>query len=354
MRPAAAPRPARPPRWRLALLAMAATLALAEIAARAAAPRLAAGADDLSSPGAYAAKWAAMKRAGGETIAVLGDSVALGDTLRAHGERDWRARNLDAALSDALAAEGAPARIANFAANGLRPADLAAATRDLLAAGVRRFVVVVGLRGLSSDFEPETARHEFSWRARLDLSCGSALCPQSAAETGASAAASAVWAARGAADLGLRRLLDGPLAGVLTRWRAAGRLASDDHALLIALQAGQRFRSAAIAPDRIQTRALRDLLEAARGAGARVALVYATENPDYLAQLAPPATIEAARAGLAALAAEFPDTTIWIGPDAGAAHDDFVDFVHPGAKGYRRLAGRIAPALVAPQAAPAR
>ena len=88
--------------------------------------------------------------------------------------------------------------------------------------------------------------------------------------------------------------------------------------------------------------------------GARVALVYATENPDYLAQLAPPATIEAARAGLAALAAEFPDTTIGIGPDAGAAHDDFVDFVHPGAKGYRRLAGRIAPALVAPQAAPAR
>lgn len=318
-----------------ALAVIAVALVGIEAVVRFSSRQIARGADDLTTLPAYVTKLAAFERTVGPRIAVLGDSVALGDTLAKHGVSDWKRRNLDAALVARVQTFEAAPLIANFAANGLRPSDVERAAADLIDSGARKLVIVVGLRALSEDFEPENARFEQPWRRKY-----------SSAAPNAAGQLAGFWQTRGAVDLTVSGLIGGPFSAVLTRWRVAARSARDDDELTVALQAAQRFRSAAVSPERVQSQALRHTLQKAQAGGAQIVLVYATENPDYVEQLAPPSQMAKARAGLESLAADFPQTVQYIGPDDGAAPEDFVDFIHPSARGYARMAERIAPLLV--------
>lgn len=307
---------------------------------------IAKGADFLLTASSYIAKWQSSGKLETNRIVILGDSVALGDTLRLHGDANWRQHNLGAALHEAMAKRGRDAPISNFAGNGLRPADIEATFRDLVANGTRRFVIVMGLRGFSADFETAPNQYEHPWRRKVSLSCGSWLCKSPDGKihllTQTSAMLSRLWITRGAIELWIGRFVGSLPKDLVTRFRTLGQTSSVDDDLMLTFQANRRYQSVAVEDFRIQTQALRALLTHASEQKVSVVLAYATENPRYQESLGSADIINQARKALASLAAQHPQTVIWLGPDEEVTNTEYLDFIHPNRTGYQRLAERIA------------
>tara|TARA_B100001093_G_C26420053_1_gene839398 strand:+ start:103 stop:588 length:486 start_codon:yes stop_codon:yes gene_type:complete len=153
---------------------------------------------------------------------------------------------------------------------------------------------------------------------------------------------SRLWLTRGAIELWIGRFVGSLPKDLVTRFRTFGQTRSVDDDLMLTFQANRRYQSVAIEDFRIQTQALRALLTHASEQKVSVVLAYATENPSYQASLGSADIINQARKALASLAAQHPETVIWLGPDEEVTNTEYLDFIHPNRTGYQRLAERIA------------
>ena len=90
----------------------------------------------------------------GYRVALLGDSVVMGLSLKEHGDPDWQSHTLTSVLQKRLNAEFPHANVLvmNLALNGAVPGDLAAVAEQLRHARPHLVIADIGLRAFSNDF----------------------------------------------------------------------------------------------------------------------------------------------------------------------------------------------------------
>lgn len=266
-------------------------------------------------------------------IAVLGDSIALGQVMSAHNISGWQEKELSSAIGKAIEERGVRANVFNFAANGQRPADMAKILDALLQRGVDAVVVIVNLRGFSVDFEPPDQQHLAPWYD--DLTSPSWLDR---------------FPLRGLADLFVHQVFGAPPQQWLSRARARmndGGAVSPEASAIQALRLRQRLSSVLVNPDeRVQAKVLAQALQKANLAGVPVVVVYATENPKDARRMMPPPAFQRHRAALEQMVAKSGKRHTYLGPDDELKEQHFIDEMHLTPEGYALMAKRIAPVVV--------
>jgi lysophospholipase L1-like esterase len=321
--------------WAIATAALAVFAGALELISRSAsvAAYIAAEPADIGTSPAYAAKLLAFEAIPSPKIVIVGDSVALGEVMADHGFGDWQRHELSRALAGTMRESGSNAFVANFASNGLRPADEARLLLDVQRAGADAIVLVLGLRGFSAEFEATGERYTQEWRSRKS-----------------SLEFDRLWKTKSAVDFVVTDWLGGPLKTLLAVVRreqqaARPRNAASDAVQMLLMK--RRLNNVSVDQDqRFQAHALFEALRVADARGVPVLAVYATENPRTLPQLMTPQNRDRGRAGLRALVCASGSRIRYLGPDETMTPDLFVDFIHLNPKGYSAMAERIAPELL--------
>jgi lysophospholipase L1-like esterase len=294
----------------------------------------------------------------GPRAVLLGDSLVFGANLQKQlGER-WQWSTLPAQFERVMRAHDPASRALNLGVNGILFSDLVCVVRDVLARAPELLVIGVSPRPFSSEFATAGAE-----------SARPFLCPAAASGTlarlnqSASSLAYALLPAYRYRDLWQFRAFDSTprkrlVSTVLSATAAIGEPPADPEdaeeqaeltAMMQSVRAAQRYNSLEVRPSHPQARALRQLLaELSAQRSTRVLVFYLHENLAPIeAQLDVPHYQDSARRfselvsqGLAgAPRARF--TTL----DARGFSGEYTDHIHLTARGYARLAERLAAEL---------
>jgi len=299
---------------------------------------------DVATEPAHAARLNALSLQPRPRVLVVGDSVALGRIMADHGIGGWQSQELSAALRKALRQERPDIVVANFAGNGLRPADQAELMREAAEVGVDAIVLVVGLRGFSAEFEQEAERYTYPWLRDAAQVAGNGVRLASSSLDPAGP-----WHFRAVTDFLVVDRLGGPLRTLLTQLREEAKAGQPNPAreAVQALRMRQRLANAGFDPaTRFQAGKIAETLRFLNARDVPVVVVYATENPAALPRMMPPAMIARNRAALEGLVRFGGNRHAYLGPDSSMRTEFFLDQMHPTAAGYEQMARRIAPALL--------
>ena len=156
----------RPRSWSIAIVIFVTLAVAAEIIARSPAVALYIAAEpaNIVSYPAFVAKMQSFASLRQPKVMLVGASEALGQVMSDYGVKDWQSRGLSSALAEALRPQRPDIVIANFAGNGLLPADQAAIMLEGMRAGADAIVLVADLRGFSEEFEAASDRYAQPWR----------------------------------------------------------------------------------------------------------------------------------------------------------------------------------------------
>lgn len=344
----------RPRSWTVAIAVFLTLAVAAEIIARlpAVALYIATEPANIVSYPAFVAKLQSFASLRQPKVMLVGASEALGQVMTDYGVKDWQSRGLSAALAEALRPQRPDIVIANFAGNGLLPADQAAIMLEGMRAGADAIVLVADLRGFSDEFEPPDDRYAQPWRTTGPLRP----LPEPGRSQGGSIdggeySLSAAWRTKAVVDFLITDETGGPVPAALTELRdnhQAARRASKANQAVQTMRLKQRLSSVGFdLADRFQARQLAGALKILNTRGVPVIVVYATENPGVLPRLMAPGAVQRDRAALEAMvAANGGGRDVYLGPDPAMTPGLYVDPSHPTPEGYRVMARRIAPELL--------
>jgi lysophospholipase L1-like esterase len=317
---------------------------------------------DIQTPSTLHVKLEALRRFKGLKIAVLGDSLVFGRTMRDHGDADWQSHTLARQLEHRLAAAdpARPVMVANLGMNGTLPSDLDQLVRIVTALQPDLVVFDLSLRSFSRDFERAADSQTRAWLADLTIAPNGRYATTAVqASLGRRIGDLAVntWYLYRLKDYLQSLLFEGQPVAYLTQVRnrfdaalqrkPAGAAASPDgfDALVLAMKARARYAKIDLAADNPQAQALERLLQRLKTAGQPALAFYATEKPQALEELIERRDYDALQAKLAALMATAGPTVSYIGPQSIYQPSNFLDHVHLDQDGYRRLADHLAPAV---------
>jgi len=286
----------------------------------------------------FSAKINALEGVDAPIAVLIGDSVAFGKTMSGYGYDNWQERELSAKLNERLAENGTALRVANYASDGLTPADFSAIIDRAIKAEVDVVILVVGLRGFSKSFEARDERYSYGWG-------------KTSGGKNFTKIVNKYWQTKPALEFGLSELVGGPLNSVLTRIRKpcySGKCESQmplDGIQI--LQMKRRLAGIEINPDvSFQAKELSNGLKALDGAGIPVIVVYATENPAVVSAIIKPEQLQKARSELLTLITHANPNSIYFLPDTSLTKDMYVDHMHLTPDGYGKMADRLAPVLI--------
>lgn len=304
---------------------------------------------DIVSPETYLAKLGLIRHHRGRTVAVIGDSQIVGETMSQRGDQSWRDHtldrniqrqlNLDPSLRDVL--------VVNLGINGLLPCDLRYVVHDALDAGASALVFNVGMRGFSSDFETAGTMSVRPWLARLCRKHGEVqLCD----ETSRLLNKSRLYEIT---DLLQQRFLGGPLRDAIVtatdaafdRWlRPAADSEDVENSLTLMIRARSRFDSVSFNSDRLQVEALYQTLEEIQARNAKSVVFYTTENNQEFDQIMDHDRAARIRSRILSFLARYASPILKVVPPLETIPPEhFLDFMHLDAQGYHIVAQRIAP-----------
>lgn len=112
-----------------------------------------------------------LRRFIGDKIVVLGDSVAFGKIMEAHGDSNWANHTISSNLEQLwkLSFPNKPVIAMNLAFDGALPCDLEQMIRILSDIDISLLVVDITMRSFSRDFEAPTQRMSRPWLAKEEF-----------------------------------------------------------------------------------------------------------------------------------------------------------------------------------------
>jgi lysophospholipase L1-like esterase len=341
----------------LAILVAGAEWLLGDRAERWAARRLVV---EPQSPTMLHIKLDTLARHPGYRVAILGDSVVLGLSLKEHGDPRWRHHSLTPLLQRRLAKEW-PNRdvlVMNLGLNGAVPAELALLAQRLAQAKPDLVLCDINLRGFSADFADEQHAVQRAWLKNFNYDGHGRFRQAGSGDAVEDRAASVLvsgsrlFALRDTLQLAL--LSGGPKHCLEElRSRAVDRLKQeplqgdgDQEELELLMLARGRYQSVHLSAGHAQRKGLEDLLDVARQANWHFLLFYARENPATLPSLI-------SREKYAALRCQLRDCIKSRGGlcmrynegETGVGPEHYLDHVHVDAQGYEKLVETIWPDL---------
>lgn len=290
----------------------------------------------------------------GLRVALIGDSVILGQSLKEHGDADWQNHTLPSILQKRFDAElpAARALVMNLAFNGALPCDLALVGAQLAKAKPDLVIADIGLRAFSADFAQEKDAVSRSWL--FDFPDSPPHAGKDPVENRLRGALMSGWKYYGVRDQLQQDFLGGTpaqLAGVgLARAQAALKPPppadpefQQMHQLMLAKR---RFGSIHFRPEHAQCQGLTRLLETARDHNWKFLLFYTRENPSVRDELLAPDIYGQRRRELYGLLEPYLGRSLRYDEgetDLPAEH--YLDQVHVDAAGYRRLLDTLWPTV---------
>ncbi len=314
----------------------------------------------------------------GLRVAVIGDSVILGRSLQEHGDPQWFEHSLVSALQRRFE-QAYPDRdvlVMNLGINGALPCDLAALSRQLAAVKPDIVIADIGLRAFSDDFVKPKNQFSRNWMLSWALLEGEEFfrvppiilenlttfntCPLPRERVDSIELKISDYAVNHSRAYALHNALQQDLLGSapkpatialrqrLQKWLTPPPPPStdDDNPFgadsLLLMQAGNRFSSIKIDPQRPQEAALVELLERARQQNWALLLFYAREDPPQRKQILNDKLYTARRQALRELIAPHLDDRRRY--NDGETHLEsayYLDFVHIDAVGNERLADTL-------------
>lgn len=284
---------------------------------------------DIQTPSVLENKLDVFAGHAGLKIALLGDSVPFGRSMREHGDTAWRAHTLDRVLEHKLR-ETLPESnvyVANFGMNGALPSDTNSVVRGVIAAGADLIVADVTLRSFSGDFSsPEAAfsrtwLRDFRWEPHTEWYG---------------------WFLYDFREFFQWRLLEGtPSEAAATILQMANNALEGNHAkedlLLTLLKARQRYSTVTLDEHNPQVLALKETMRLSAEAGIPLLLFYATENPALIDQILSSDFRYSLLSELDSLVRTSAADVAYLGPNNLLQTKHFLDVVHLDAEGYHLI-----------------
>jgi lysophospholipase L1-like esterase len=301
---------------------------------------------DPESPSMLELKLDALRKHQGYRVALLGDSLALGLSLKEHGDPNWQKNGLAAALQRRLE-QALPDRdvlVVNLGMNGALPKDLALVAERLAEIKPDLVVCDVGLRAFSADFAADHASLSHAW---LGPQRGDALEGQMAQRV------AGIWTYYALRDTLQQAVLSGApkefaksAHARFSNWLKPIPRDTELEELQLLLLAKGRFNSIHLDDAHPQCQGLVDLLQIAGRHRWNFLLFYARENPELRDQLMDPATYQQKREELRRLITPHLDETIRYNEgETGLPAAHYLDHVHVDAQGYAQIMDTIWPDL---------
>lgn len=285
----------------------------------------------------FSAKMNALSEVDTSTAVLIGDSVAFGQTMEGYGFDDWENKELTTYLNAKLKQLGAPLQVANYASNGLTPADIARVVDHTAKAGADAVILVVGVRGFSDTFLPEDDRYTYNWGPKKS-------------DRSFMRIVNKYWKTKPAAEFGLTALLGGPLNSFLTRVKARCYTKDCDTQgtplSIQILQMKRRLANVTIDPQSsYQAAELSRALKSLDAAAIPAIVVYATENPSVVSSFIEADRLNGLRAEIETLVKQSGERHVFLPFDPNLNEDLYVDHMHLTPDGYKKMADRLAPVL---------
>jgi lysophospholipase L1-like esterase len=337
----------------LCLLVVAVVVALAELTARAvlADPQRAATVVDIQTADTLCLKLDQLRRFDGRKVVILGDSLALGEAMRNHGNANWRNEELAHALREPLQGT-TPTLIMNLGMNGGLPADQARILDMVRDVPLDLAIAFVSVRSFSTDFAKPADMFSRRWLAEIKPDSELGCIKRSPAPTWDVSLRQ--WLSehlalvRGA-DLLQRIAFDNTLRGAIETWRKAWgtprppqnkpeTVAQTSPEVL--LLARRRYLSIDFNRPHAQVSAFEAMRDALPAQARQTIFVYGNEASRQLPSLLGRQNYLRHRQTLSAMVR--PGCRVAYLDDLRMPPERFIDYVHVDAEGYRIMARAIA------------
>ena len=313
--------------------------------------RLAAQSIDIQAPDTYLAKLALVHHFPGRAIAVIGDSQIVGHAMAEHGDTNWRQHTLDRALSEKLAANPPTSEYfaVNFGANGLLPADIEVMAGDIANAGAAAIVFNIGLRSFSAAFNKPDTEFARPWLKTLCRDTHPSL-PRTCDGAGISGRIQEFlaqhWRLYQLLGMLEDRFIGGRLRDALVNLTTealsgAGSSEDMDDVLLLMLRARARFASVSFDKSHLQARALARTLLALRRLSIPTVIYYSAENPVQFSEVMDLERAARNRSALLFAVSSYASPQLIVAPPIDMPAEDFLDYMHVNADGYRIVAAHL-------------
>jgi lysophospholipase L1-like esterase len=318
---------------------------------------------DIQTPSTLYTKLEQLRRFKGRKIAILGDSLVFGRTMRDHGDAEWQSYTLASQLERHLADidPERPVMVLNLGMNGTLPTDLDHLVRIVTPLRPDLIIFDLSLRSFSRDFEREADSQTRSWLADLTVSPGGRYATttvQGGLGRTIGDAAVNTWYLYRLKDLFQSLVFDGQPVAYLTQVRnridswlkpkstALGAAQGGDvDALVLMMKARARYARIDLAPDNLQVQALDRLLARLKAAGQPALAFYATEKAQQLEELIEQRDYDKLQSQLDSKMSTTGSNVTYMGPLPIYEPANYLDHVHLDREGYRRLANHMAPVV---------
>jgi hypothetical protein len=312
---------------------------------------LASQAVDIQAPDTYLAKLALVHQFPGRAIAVIGDSQIVGHAMAEHGDPYWRQHTLDRALIAKLAANPLTSEYfaVNFGANGLLPADIEVMAGDVSNAGAAAIVFNISLRSFSAAFNKPDTEFARPWLKTLCRDTHLSL-PRACDGAGISGRIQEFltqhWRLYQLLGMLEDRFIGGRLRDALvnlTNQALSGARSSEDvdDMLLLMLRARARFASVSFNEAHLEARALARTLLALRQSSIPTVIYYSPENPAQFSEIMDPERAARNRSALLSAVNSYASPQLIVAPPIDVPAENFLDYMHVNADGYRIVAARL-------------
>jgi lysophospholipase L1-like esterase len=339
----------------VAVVAMVVVLAELGIRFLASTQRVSAKPADIQTPETLCHKIATLRQFNGRRILVMGDSLALGEAMKAKGNLNWREQEIGSALGDALPSDTRPTLIMNLGMNGGLPADQARILEMLKGEKLDAVVSFISIRSFSGDFSKPDDAYSRKWFSQLQahptLGCitrsdteSSGLHLKQFFRENLSLLRNSDLLQRVFFDTSLRNWLEAGLKaqGSKTPQTAANAETSPEVLLL----ARRRFLNISFQAPHLQVAAIKEIREAVPMQTARTVFVYGQESSRNLPSLLNRQLYNQHRLSLATL----------LSPGCSVSYIDrllmpperYIDYVHVDSEGYKLMARAIGDSLAQP------
>jgi hypothetical protein len=309
---------------------------------------------DIQTPQELLPKLETLRRHSGPKVVVTGDSLIYGETMRQHGDREWRNHTLPVLLERALRTEHVndDVLVMNLGINGFLPGDLEHLARILASCQVDWLVVDMHLRPFSADFAPERARMARPWLRHIEDVDGTfRYVPEDSSLKDqfelppweALRQISPTYARREAVES--EALENSTTAAIQDeRRRLVGPIVRKEPDVgLQLLQLRDRLATVELSDDNPQVQAFDRAMRNWSGTGGRAFVFYAKENPQLLDDVIEPQRYRRLRADLEGRIRDRYPGVVYAPPAPALAPEHYLDFSHLNHSGYRVLTEYLSP-----------
>lgn len=309
---------------------------------------------DIQTPQELLPKLEALRRHSGPKVVVTGDSLIYGETMRQHGDRDWRNHTLPVLLEHVLRTNHPDEEllVMNFGINGFLPGDLEHLARLLASCEVDWLILDIHLRPFSADFSPERARLARPWLKQIEDVDGTFHYVPTDADLKQQFERPPWEAYRHVSPTYARReavqseaLENSTTAAIQAgRRRLVGPIDRKEPDVgLQLLQLRDRLATVEITDDNPQIQAFDRAMRTWTKTGGRALVFYAKENPQLLDDVIDPKRYLELRSDLEERIRDRYPGLVYVPPAPGLAPEHYLDFSHLNHSGYRVLTEYLRP-----------